>query len=29
MLEIAATLQLLNAAFYWTFFRAIKPPEER
>ncbi len=28
MLEIAAMLQLLNATFYWTFFRGIKPPEE-
>lgn len=29
MLEIAATLQLVNAALYWTFFRKMKPPEER
>ena len=29
MLEAAATLQLVNAALYWTFFRRTKPPEER
>ncbi|HLI97781.1 MAG TPA: MFS transporter [Candidatus Baltobacteraceae bacterium] len=29
MLEAAATLQLLNAGLYWTFFRGTKPPEER
>lgn len=29
MLEVAATLQLLNAALYWTFFRRTRPPEER
>ncbi len=29
MLEAAATLQLLNASLYWTFFRRTKPPEER
>lgn len=29
MLEVAATLQLVNAALYWTFFRTTKPPEER
>lgn len=28
-LEIAAGLQLLNAWFYWHFFRALHPPEER
>lgn len=29
MLEAAATLQLLNAGLYWTFFRRTRPPEER
>ncbi len=29
MLEVAATLQLANAALYWKFFRRTKPPEER
>lgn len=28
MLEVAATLQLINAALYWTFFRHTRPPEE-
>jgi MFS family permease len=29
MLEAAAVLQLLNAGLYWTFFRRMRPPEER
>lgn len=29
MLEAAALLQLLNAGLYWTFFRKLRPPEER
>jgi MFS family permease len=29
MLEVAALLQLLNAGLYWTFFRRMRPPEER
>lgn len=29
MLEVAALLQLVNAGLYWTFFRRMRPPEER
>jgi MFS family permease len=28
-LELAAALQLVNAALYWTFFRGVMPPEEK